>query len=161
MNQKGFTLIELLVVVAIIGILAAVGVVAFNGYTAGARVNSTKFIYNQVQKYISSEIQKCNMGETTVMNDYLTCSNKTGSTVIKATEKSLSNFKNPYNTANKAVVASVTEGEEVGFVIVTDDGSDVTVKTCFAEVGDGPDCIITITDENFATSGSNNVVAIE
>ena len=42
MSQKGFTLIELLVVVAIIGVLAAVGVVAFNGFTSSAKENVTK-----------------------------------------------------------------------------------------------------------------------
>ena len=45
-KNKGFTLIELLVVVAIIGILASVGVVAYGGYTASAKKGAAKSNFN-------------------------------------------------------------------------------------------------------------------
>ena len=62
MKRNGFTLIELLVVVAIIGILAAVGVVAYNGYTASAKANASKTNYKNVTKWIQTELVKCNAG---------------------------------------------------------------------------------------------------
>ena len=62
MNHKAFTLIELLVVVAIIGILAAVGVVAYNGYTGAAKVNAAKTNYKNVVKHMRAELTKCNAG---------------------------------------------------------------------------------------------------
>ena len=62
MKRNGFTLIELLVVVAIIGILAAVGTVAYNGYTLGAKVNATKAQYKTIVKHQIGEITKCQLG---------------------------------------------------------------------------------------------------
>jgi len=69
MNQKAFTLIELLVVVAIIGILAAVGVVAYNGYTGAAKINAVKHNFSQIVKFISSNYTKCDIGEPVMLND--------------------------------------------------------------------------------------------
>ena len=52
MKNNGFTLIELLVVVAIIGVLAAVGVVAFNGFIKSARISVIKSNHEIVEKNI-------------------------------------------------------------------------------------------------------------
>jgi len=61
-KHRAFTLIELLVVVAIIGILAAVGVVAYNGYTASAKKAVVKSNLNTIVRYIKAEMSKCSVG---------------------------------------------------------------------------------------------------
>ena len=59
LKKNGFTLIELLVVVAIIGILAAVGVVAYSGYTSGAKNAVIKSNLKQVIRSINQDFITC------------------------------------------------------------------------------------------------------
>ena len=132
-NNKGFTLIELLVVVAIIGILAAVGTVAYQGYTSGAKKNATKSNHASTVKYIAAELAKCSMGESDVMSDNLDCSVvSTSGKVSAGAILALADFKNPYVTANKAISAPASAGVK-GQTDVSDDGLIVTISTCFAE----------------------------
>ena len=144
-NNKGFTLIELLVVVAIIGILAAVGTVAYTGYTEGAKKSSAKSNHASVVKYIAAEEQKCVIGAKKVFGVDVddtqpdsagvsfNCSTRTGSTVATAAAAALADFKNPHDTDESAVTSSGTAtaiGDE-GFVRVVASGNTITVSTCF------------------------------
>ena len=132
-KNKGFTLIELLVVVAIIGILAAVGVVAYNGYTGNAKVASTKSNQATVVKYIAAETKKCDLGELKAMSENLTCSGKTASTVITAAVTALTEFKNAHAPASKAVTSggNNTADTDVGFVrLNATNSTTISIKSC-------------------------------
>lgn len=48
MKKSGFTIVELLIVIVVIGILAAISVVAYNGISQNARASSAKASAKQV-----------------------------------------------------------------------------------------------------------------
>ena len=105
--SRGFTLIELLVVVAIIGILAAVGVVAYNGYTSAAKKAAVEANQKMIIKYIMSENQKCELGEASVMDGNLSCSNRTTKTILTAVQATFKDkLKNPIDSSKPGICVS-------------------------------------------------------
>jgi len=125
MKQKGFTLIELLVVVAIIGILAAVGTVAYNGYTSAAKIKTASANLKTISSWLAAEASKvcsANQGrnkngmylnnESNNPNYFIRCPDE-GTDLAWAGSNFFFNnskFKNPYTGENaipsKAVSSS-------------------------------------------------------
>ena len=94
-KKKAFTLIELLIVVAIIGILAGVGVPMYNGYMASAKVKSAETNHSNIKSYVAATLTKCSTGVSTVKlgSSNRACSASAGSWA--------SYFRTYFNALNK------------------------------------------------------------
>ena len=147
MTRNGCTLVELLVVVAIIGVLSAVGVVAYNGYTSSAKKNVVKQMHSQTVKFIKAEVLKCDIGETTAMNGNLDCGERFEAGAIGAAAQASfeGKFLNPFVSYRENVVAGqdphqngvcIIEYNSGGIMVSNidaDGGTLVRVSTCYGE----------------------------
>ena len=126
-KKKAFTLIELLIVVAIIGILAGVGVPMYNGYMATAKVQSSATNHANVKSFVSATLTKCSAGSSYVTlgstNRYCNQNASAWASYFRTYFNSIN--KNPYG--GNAITTS--SSQRLGETNIVSSGNRIAIRT--------------------------------
>ena len=121
-KQQGFTLIELMIVVAIIGILAAIAIPAYQDYTIRAQVSEGISLASGAKTAIAEVFQDSGTWPTTnalaglATNTSITGKYVTQVDVLAGTGGGGSNIQVTYGAAGQANQALIDDG---GFLVLT------------------------------------------
>jgi len=131
-SKKNWILIGWILLVLFLGYPVFIAWMMLKHDTVDSKRYATKTIHAQTVKYISAEAMGCTLGETTMMNGNLTCSELNATNVIDAAAKTLTADRNPYDIKNNAVRISTsnTLKKDIGYINLSVAGSNVIVKSC-------------------------------
>jgi type IV pilus assembly protein PilA len=128
-KKKAFTLIELLIVVAIIGILAGVGVPMYNGYMASARTESARTNHSNVKSFVSATFARCaaSGGNAQLGNTAVPCNTAIGTWDNRFRDYFNGLNANPYDGAVDSTINTATPA--VGVTSIMAVGDNIILRT--------------------------------